>query len=134
MAVIDSQGFILKKAAATIGQIVSLDRSGLEAGMVETTDNASAAGMRTYQWSGLTEPGSVSGTLLYDPDTADIVALETDLKAGTSASYSITYPDAAAVAVDTFTATPVKFDITGSVGSRVEATFELKISGAITRS
>lgn len=133
MAVIDSQGFILKKVAATIGQIISLDRTGLEAGMVETTDNAVASGMRTYQWNGLTEPGTVSGTLLYDPDTAVHTDMEADVKAGTSAVYHIIYPDAAVVADDSFTATPTKFDITGSVGERVEATFELKISGVITR-
>jgi hypothetical protein len=133
MAVIDSQGFQLLKVAANIGQIVALDRSGLEAGMVETTDNATSAGMRTYQWSGLTEPGTVSGTLLYDPDTAVHTDMEADLKAGTAAVYHIVYPDAAVVADDAFTATPTKFDITGSVGERVEATFELKISGAITR-
>ncbi len=133
MTVIDSQGFQLLKVAANIGQIVSLDRTGLEAMMVETTDNATASGMKTYQWSGVTEPGTVSGTLLYDPDTSVHTDMEADLKAGTPAVYHIVYPDAAVVADDSFTATPTKFDITGAVGARVEATFELKISGVITR-
>ncbi|KKL51962.1 hypothetical protein LCGC14_2290230 [marine sediment metagenome] len=130
MGVIKSQGLLLKKAGATIGQITAIDRAGLEAMMMETTDLDDAN--KTSESAGLTEPGTVSGTLLYDPDTAVIVQLETDLKAGTEASYTITYTDTSP-AIDTFNATPTKFDITGSVGERIEATFELKISGAITR-
>lgn len=130
MAVLKSQGLLLKKGVTAVGQLTTLDRSGLEAEQMETTDLSTTD--KTYAWNGLVEPGTISGTLLFDPDLVTQSVIETDLKAGTSATWSITYTDGTP-ATDTFTATPTKFDITGSVGERTEATFEMKISGAITR-
>jgi len=131
MAVLNFQGLTLKRVATAVGQITALDRSGLEAELMETTD-LSTTGGKTYKWNGLIESGSVSGTLLFDPDLVTQTVFETDLYAGTESSWVITYTDGTPE-TDTFQAIVTKFDITGSLGEKIEATFELKITGDITR-
>jgi hypothetical protein len=131
MAVLNYQGLTLKQAGVAVGQIIAMDRSGLEAMTMETTDLATVGG-KTYKWNGLTESGTVSGTLHFDPDLATQTTIEVALKAGTEQEWIITYTDTTPE-TDTFQAIVTKFDITGSLGEKVEATFELKITGDITR-
>ncbi len=132
MAVLNYQGVTLKQAGTVVGQIIALDRAGLEAELMETTDLATTGG-KTYKWNGLLEPGTVSGTLLFDPDLATQLSIETALKAGTEQTWLITYSSSPDVDSDSFTGIVTKFDITGALEGRVEATFEVKITGDITR-
>lgn len=131
MAVLNFQGLTLKQAGTAVGQITALDRAGLEAQLMETTDLATTGG-RTFQWNGLVDSGTVSGTLHFDPDLGTQTTMETALKAGTEQEWIITYTDGTPE-TDTFQAIVTKFDITGALEGKIEATFELKISGDITR-
>jgi hypothetical protein len=84
-------GTLLKKASTSIGELVSIDPPEYSNPAVEAT-NHSSAGVRQFVSSKLREMSEFKATINYK--IADIALLVTDLVAGTSAAYTILYPDA----------------------------------------
>lgn len=86
-------GTVLKKDDSTtgtlVGEVVSIDPPEYMQAAVEAT-NHSSGGYRQFVSSMLSEMGEFKATINYLD--SDIDKLVTDLKAGTVAGYTITYP------------------------------------------
>ena len=101
MAAITNYGVTLKKATVSIGNIVSIDPPEYSNPAIESTNHASA-GVRQFVSGGLREMAEFKAVINYE--IANISTLVTDLIAGTSAKYTIGYPDAS---TQRFNAIPV---------------------------
>lgn len=118
----------LKKGITPIINITGIDYSGLQGFLMDTTNLSSPNGVKTQESSGVVASGDLKVSINYDPSDATHKAIITDIKAGTSDAYTVTFPDAS-----TFIANCIvsAFDWTGqqSDDGKFEATFTLSLAG-----
>lgn len=134
MAILGQQGTLLGYGATptTVAQRVDLDGPELERVAVKTTDLDTTVA-HTYRPSALYEGNSITGTLHYDPRATTHIYIQTSMTTSTVEDWTLTYQDGSKFVVEGFF---TKFKPLDSVEAgdedNVKATFELKISGAIT--
>ena len=87
-------GTLLKKATTSIGELVKIDPPEYTNPAIESTNHGSG-GVRQFISGGLREMSEFKATINYD--MANIAPIVTDLIAGTSAAYSVVFPDASSM-------------------------------------
>jgi predicted secreted protein len=117
----------LAKGATAIAELTGISGFGASVAQVDVS-NMDSAGAKEFI-AGLKEGAEFSITGNWT-NVASQIALLTDLQAGTSAAYTVTWPSG--LGHDGFTAIVTKFDITADSAAAVKFTASLKISGAIT--
>ena len=126
-AAISNFGFVLKKATTAIGEVVNINPPAISMETFEKTNHDSTA--KEFGSVGIYEVETFDITINYLPATDAILA---DVIAGTSASYSITWPDTGET-LWTFTATPTNFKPEGAAANSpdgLQAVVTFRPSGA----
>jgi predicted secreted protein len=126
-----AMGTVLKKGTTAIAELTSIAGLELSADTIETTALDTANGYRTFV-GGLKDAGEVSISGSFNATAHS--QLLTDFEAGTSASYTIEFPDRLTTSGTKWTFTAI---VTGySTGAELEdlVSFEatLKVSGKPT--
>jgi len=94
-------GTILAKGAVEIAQLTNIGGLDLKADSIDISTHSSADGFREYI-PGMKDGGEVPIEGLFDPSDAGQVAAITDIGAGTSAAYTITFPEGSSIAFTGF--------------------------------
>jgi hypothetical protein len=123
----------ISASLTAVAQVISLEISGAEA---ETYDSTTLDGgyWKSYDLTGYSEPGEVSGELFYDPALAGHKALTTLMGVGGNTTaqaqnaMQIVYADDAAT-TQSFTAASVAFGVTADMADGLKGKFKIKISG-----
>lgn len=129
-----AEGTILKVTISAVltavAQITDLDGPSGEVGTAETTHLTSGQ-HKTFRPT-LTDGGEVSGTLLYDPGDATHTFLFGLLGTPATPVWNMVFNDADDTAF-AFAGILTKFSPTGiKVEENLQATFSIKVSGAVT--
>jgi hypothetical protein len=133
MAALGLQGTLLGYGGTptTIVGRVELDGPETDRVAVKTTDLDTTVA-HTFRPSQLYDGGSLTGTLFYDPAQATHIHLQTDIT-GAAETWTLTYSDGSKFSFSGFL---TKFKPLDSVAAgdedNLKATFEIKVSGAIT--
>lgn len=115
-------GITLTGGSGFFAQLLSLELPEISREAIETTtfDTTTA---RTYEPGSLFEPGSISGTMKFDPATKMPIASAAE-------TFTVTFKNADTWAANGFLTT---FGVTaGGMEEHVEASFSIKLSGDIT--
>lgn len=135
MAKVISKGTILKQTISAsltaIAQIISLDISGAEAQTFESTALDTGV-FQTFDLTGYSAPGDISGELFYDPALAGHKFLTGLMGYSSTApaqnAMQITYADTG-LTTQSFTAAAVGFGATVDMGDGLKGKFKIKITG-----
>jgi len=122
-------GTLFKKGSTTQAEITAINDAGPEADMLDVTSLDSASGTREFI-AGLINSGEFSVELNFVVANATHATMQSDLKAGTSGTYSIVWTGAAETW--TFTALVKSFKVGGAVGDKLTGNAAFQISGVIT--
>ncbi len=135
MAKVICKGTVLKQTISAsltaIAQIISFDHSGAES---LTYDSTTLDGgiFKTYDLTGFSEPGEISGELFYDPALAGHKFLSGLMGYSTTApaqnAMQIVYADQATT-TQSFTNSGIGFGVTVDMGDGLKGKFKIKISG-----
>lgn len=122
-------GTLFKKGSTTQAEVTGIGEVGPDADMLDVTSLDSADGHREFI-AGLVNSGELPITMNFIPGTATQATQQSDLKAGTSGTYSIVWTGSAETW--TFTALVKSFKVNGEVGDKLTASATFQISGKIT--
>jgi hypothetical protein len=131
MAKVKSKGIILAHtvgtSSAALAQIIDFEESGAEA---ETYDSTTLDGgvFKTYDPTGYSEPGEVSGTLFYDPGLAGHQNITDVIASPATNACLVTFPNAATT-TKAFTAVGHAFGYAAQMNNGLVGTFKFKITG-----
>ncbi len=109
----------------SVGEIYDTQPPGITRDAVENTTMASIERWREFM-GGLKDAGELSFTITFDPDAAEITALELDLNTDTPGFYKIIFPDADEWG---FAALLTAFQPTVPVGDAMLAEVTFKLTG-----
>lgn len=130
---ISAQGTTIKKTAGTaIAFLTKIDGLDIKANSLDTTALDTAGGYKTFI-NGFKEVSDISLSGFFDYSSHS--AILTDLQAGTSAGYTITFPPAPGGATGaswTFNAIVNSFKTSAATDSVISFDATLKVSGAPT--
>lgn len=131
MAKVRSKGIILSHTVGTsltaLAQIIDFEESGAES---ETYDSTTLDGgvYKTYDPTGYSEPGEISGTLFYDPGLAGHQNI-TDLMASPATNaMSVTFPNTSTT-TKAFTAAGHAFGYAAAMNNGLVGSFKFKLTG-----
>lgn len=122
-------GTLFKKGSTTQAEITAINDAGPEADMLDVTSLDSSDATREFI-AGLINSGEFSVELNFLVANATHATMQSDLKAGTSGTYSIIWTGGGETW--TFTALVKSFKAGGGVGDPLKATATFQISGKIT--
>ncbi len=121
----------ISNVATAVGAVDSIDGPDPEVEDMEITALDSAAG-KEHGVTGYVEPGTVSGSLFFDPANATHKAMTALIAAPVLATgFKITWSDVAVTAW-TFSGIMKKFKPSAKVGEFLKADFTVQLSGLVT--
>ena len=121
-------GTLFKKGSTTQAEVTAINDAGPEADMLDVTSLDSSSGTREYI-AGLINSGEFSVELNFIPGNATHATIQSDLKAGTSGTYSLTWTGSGETW--TFTALVKSFKVGGGVSDKLTGNATFQISGTI---
>ena len=131
MSKVKSKGIILSHTVGTslaaLAQIIGFEESGAES---ETFDSTTLDGsvFKSYDPTGYSEPGEVTGTLFYDPALAGHQNITDIIASPATNAMSVTFPDAATT-TKAFTAAGHAFGYAAEMNNGLVGTFKQKLTG-----
>lgn len=131
MAKIKSKGIVLSHTVGTslaaLAQVIGFEESGAEA---ETFDSTTLDGgvYKTYDATGYSEPGEVSGTLFYDPALAGHQNITDIIASPATNAMQVTFPNAATT-TKAFTAVGQAFGYAAEMNNGLVGNFKMKLTG-----
>lgn len=138
MAKIQCKGTVLKQTIANsltaIAQIIGFDLSGSKSDTYESTTLDITGPWKTFDLTGYSTPGKLSGELFYDVGLAGHKAITTLMghttgpTAPAQNAMQITYADGGST-TQSFTAASVGFDATVAMDSGLKGKFNIEITG-----
>lgn len=131
MAKIKSKGMVLSHTVGTsltaIAQITDFEESGAA---VETFESTTLDGgvFKTYDPTGYSEPGEISGTLFYDPALAGHQNITDIIASPATNAGRVTFTDAATT-TKAFTAVGHAFGYAVNMADGVKGNFSVQLTG-----
>jgi len=131
MAKVKCKGMKLSHTVGTtltdIAQIIDFEESG---GGVETYDSTTLDGgvFKTYDVTGYSEPGKISGTLFYDPALAGHQNITDIITSPATNAGKVTFADAATT-TKAFTAVGHQFGYAAAMNDGLKGNFEVQLTG-----
>jgi hypothetical protein len=131
MAKLKSKGIILSHTVGTslaaIAQIIGFEESGAES---ETFDSTTLDGgvFKTYDPTGYSEPGAVSGTLFYDAALAGHQNITDIIASPATNAMRVSFTDASTT-TKAFTAAGHAFGYAAEMNNGIVGTFNFKLTG-----
>jgi hypothetical protein len=132
MAKVPCKGTSLKMTISmsltAVSQIISMDLPKPESETYDSTTLDQSNAWKTYDPTGYSEPGELSGELFYDPAAASHVALSALVANPASNACEIGYMDSGTTTQD-FNATGFSLGATVAMNDGLKGEFKLKVSG-----
>jgi len=116
----------------SVGCVTGYSLDGSARAEIETTCNSSTA--KEYVF-GLRDFGALSLDVNYDPDGAGLAIVEASYASDTPYHHRITYSNTGGTSgtLKDFEGTVMNISENGSLDDKIAGTFEIKVSGAITK-
>lgn len=131
MSKVKCKGMVLSHTVGTsltaLAQVIDFEESGAE---VETFDSTTLDGgvFKTYDVTGYSEPGELSGSLFYDPALAGHQNITDIIAAPATNAGRVTFADAATT-TKAFTAVGHSFGYAAVMNDGLKGTFKVKLTG-----
>jgi hypothetical protein len=108
--------------SASLGTLIDVSGSGLQAGVVDTSNQASTNGYKTYDFSGLIDPGEI---------TLKIITNGTPAAVGTKGTLTVVWASTGAT-WSCSNAICQSYDPQSNLGTQMTASVKFKLSGQTT--
>lgn len=131
MAKVKSKGIVLNHTVGTssvaLAQIINFEESGAESLTYDST-TLDGGVFKTYDVTGYSEPGELSGTLFYDPALAGHQNITDIIATPATNAMSVSFPNAATT-TKAFTAAGAAFGYAAEMNNGLVGTFKYKLTG-----
>lgn len=131
MAKVKCKGMVLSHTVGTslaaIAQIVDFQESGAEVQVYDST-TLDGSVFKTYDVTGYSEPGEISGTLFYDPALAGHQNITDIIAAPATNVGKVTFADSGST-TKSFTAVGHAFGYVAAMNDGLKGNFKVKLTG-----